>query len=71
MADKTAATFSGSGPCKKGCCWTPDLGCARDWTCDHHRAHAVKEARREREEQHIRDMQHAAELAGRAQRRQW
>lgn len=70
MADKTAAALHGSGPCCARC-RTPYGVCATQWTCDHHRAHAVKEARREREEQHIRDMQHAAELAGRAQRRQW
>lgn len=45
--------------------------CATGWTCAHHRAHAVKEGRRELEEQHIRDMQRAAELAERANRRQW
>lgn len=70
MADKTTAALHGSGPCCSRC-KTPYGVCATQWTCAHHRAHAVKEGRREREEQHIRDMQRAAELAGRASRRQW
>ena len=70
MADKTAAALHGSGPCCYRC-KTPYGVCATGWTCAHHRAHAVKEGRRELEEQHIRDMQRAAELAERANRRQW
>ena len=70
MSDKKSAALHGSGPCCARC-RTPYGVCATQWTCDHHRAYAVKEARREREEQHIRDMQRAAELAERANRRQW
>ena len=70
MADKKSAALHGSGPCCARC-RTPYGVCATQWTCDHHRAHAVKEARRELELQHIRDMQRAAELAERANRRQW
>ena len=70
MADKKSAALHGSGPCCYRC-KTPYGVCATQWTCAHHRAHAVKEGRRELEEQHIRDMQRAAELAERANRRQW
>ena len=67
---KKSAALPGSGPCCSRC-KTPYGVCATGWTCAHHRAHAVKEGRRELEEQHIRDMQRAAELAERANRRQW
>ena len=70
MSEKASAALHGSGPCCARC-KTPYGVCATQWTCAHHRAHAVKEGRRELEEQHIRDMQRAAELAERASRRQW
>ena len=71
MSDKVSAAYHGSGTCERGCCWTPDLGCARGWKCEHHKEAARKAAEEDLKLQHIRDMERAAHLAIKAQRRQW
>lgn len=62
MSQKVAATYHGAGTCKKGCCWTPGLGCARGWKCAHHAADAAREAEAEKARRWERDLIGAAEL---------
>lgn len=68
MSDKTAAAYHGSGPCKKGCCWTP-YRCALDWTCEHHRDAAIKEARKDWQADAVSDLERAGRTVPKPGRR--
>ena len=68
MADKVAAAYHGSGPCCSRC-RTPYGVCATQWTCEHHRAHAIKEARRDWQADAVADLDRAARKAPKPGRR--
>lgn len=68
MADKTTATFHGSGPCCARC-RTPYGVCATQWTCDHHRDAAIKEARRDWQADAVADLERAGRTAPKPGRR--
>lgn len=67
MSNKLAATFHGSGPCKKSCCWTP-YTCATSYQCEHHREHAREQARAEWIAEADRELQQLSDQAMRDRR---
>lgn len=68
MSDKLQAATHG---CRGECCRNPYGTCFHGRKCEHHKSRDAIEVRRELELQHIRDMERAAHLAVKAQRRQW